>query len=288
MLDIIIFDVELGQCIFFYPRPDKTEFGLMVDCGNTPNFEPIDKLIEWNLLPKKSDERNSKYLLKSLTLTNYDQDHFSGLPYLQKKVEIETTRFPKNISSAELREIKDEITEPIEAVIKIIDNAGEGITLETPYEKRCFHLEQIDFPDEDIDTNKLSQIVFVTFKDVRICIPGDLTSDAWEKILKKANVADYLKGTQIFVASHHGREDGFNENVFKHCKPEVIILSDKDIIHKTQEGQTQTYAGMVQGNGIVLNGKTDKPRKVLTTRSDKHIWIRIEDNGARTYKTITE
>jgi ribosomal protein S4E len=109
-----------------------------------------------------------------------------------------------------------------------------------------------------------------------------------EKILKKANVADYLKGTQIFVASHRGREDGFNENVFKYCKPEVIILSDKDIIHKTQEGQTQTYAGMVQGNGIILNGKTGQPRKVLTTRSDKHIWIRIEDNGARTYKTITE
>ncbi|HNX88457.1 MAG TPA: hypothetical protein PK664_02460 [Paludibacteraceae bacterium] len=288
MLDIIIFNVELGQCIFFYPRPDKKEFGLMVDCGNTPNFEPIDKLIEWNLLPKKSDERNLKYLLKSLTLTNYDQDHFSGLPYLQKKVEIETTRFPKNISSTDLRKIKDEITEPIEAVIKIIDNAGKGITLDTPYEKRCFHLEQDDFPDEDIDTNKLSQIVFVTFKDVRICIPGDLTSDAWEKILKKANVIDYLKGTKIFIASHHGREDGFNENVFKYCKPEVIILSDKDIIHKTQEGQTQTYAGMVQGNGIILNGKTGQPRKVLTTRSDKHIWIRIEDNGARTYKTITE
>jgi hypothetical protein len=80
---------------------------------------------------------------------------------------------------------------------------------------------------------------------------------------------------------------GFNENVFKYCKPEVIILSDKDIIHKTQEGQTQTYAGEVSGNGIVLNGKTEQLRKVLTTRSDGHLWIRIEDNGSRTYKSFT-
>jgi len=286
MLDIVIFDVELGQCVFFYPRGEKAEYGLMVDCGNTPNFEPIDKIIEWNWLPKKTNGNPSKPILKNLTLTNFDQDHFSGLPYLIDKVEIETTRFPKNISSAELKGLKDEITKPIEEVIKIIDNLGNSVTLEAPYNKHSFHLQQSDFPNEDIDTNKLSQIVFVAYNGTCICMPGDLTSDAWCKILKKAKVLELLKQTQIFVASHHGREDGYNENIFKHCRPEVIILSDKDIIHKTQEGQTKTYAGEVKGNGIILNDKTDQPRKVLTTRSDKHIWIRIEDNGTRIYKSF--
>ena len=287
MMDIMIFNVELGQCVFCYPRNDKPEFGLMVDCGNTPNFEPIDKLLEWNWLPKQTKTNPPKHILKNLTLTNYDQDHFSGLPYLRQKVSIETTRLPKNISSEELRQIKDEITKPIEEIIKLKDENTVSVTLDTPYVKDTFCLKQSDFPNEDIDTNKLSQIVFVTYNETCICIPGDLTADAWDKQLNNKKVLEKLKQTTIFIASHHGREDGYNETVFNYCKPEVIILSDKDIIHKTQEGQTRTYAGEVNGNGIILNGKTDTLRKVLTTRNDGHLWIRIEDNGTRTYKSFS-
>jgi hypothetical protein len=286
MIDIVIFDVELGQCIFFYPRNDHPEYGLMVDCGNTPKFEPIDKILEWNWLPETTNTEPKKRILKNLTLTNYDQDHFSGLPYLREKVMIETTRLPKNLSPEEILALKDKVTKPIEEMVQLINEQTGSITLDTPYAKDTYYLEKTDFPEEEIDTNKLSQIVFVTYKESCICIPGDLTTDAWDKLLNKTGVKEKLRQSQIFVASHHGREDGFNENVFKYCHPEVIILSDKDIIHKTQEGQTQTYAGQVSGDGICLNDDKGKLRKVLTTRSDGHIWIRIEDNGSRTYKSF--
>jgi hypothetical protein len=286
MMDIIIFDVELGQCIFFYPRNDHPEYGLMVDCGNTPKFEPIDKILEWNWLPEETKTNPTKKILKYLIITNYDQDHFSGLPYLREKVSIDTTRLPKNVSSTELSEIKDTITKPIKEIINLKDTYTNDANINPPYERDTFYLNQSDFPDEEIDTNKLSQMVFITYKGTCICIPGDLTSDAWEKHLKNKNVIAKLKETQILIASHHGREDGYNENVFKYCKPEIIILSDKDIVHKTQEGQTKTYAGEVLGNGIILNGDKSKLRKVLTTRSDGHIWIRIEDNQSRTYKSF--
>jgi hypothetical protein len=286
MMDIVIFNVELGQCVFFYPRNDHPEYGLLVDCGNTPGFEPIDKILEWNWLPEQTNSNSPKKILKNLTLTNYDQDHFSGLPYLRKKVFIETTRLPKNISSEEIKKIKDEITKPIEEIIKLKNEHTGSVTLDTPYKKDTYYLNQSDFPGEDIDTNKLSQIVFVTYKETCICIPGDLTTDAWEKHLTNSKVREKLKQTQIFIASHHGREDGFNEEVFNYCKPEVIILSDKDIVHKTQEGQTKTYADQVIGNGIILNNNIIQPRKVLTTRNDGHLWIHIEDNGTRTYKSF--
>ena len=284
-MDIVIFNVELGQCVFFYPR-NHAEYGLMVDCGNTLNFEPIDKILEWNLLPEETNDDPLKRILKILIITNYDQDHFSGLSYLRSKVKIEIVVLPKNISSEEIKEIKDEITKPIEEIIKLKDEYIFPIMLDPPYKIDTFYLEQSDFPDEEIDTNKLSQIVFVTYNSTCICIPGDLTSPAWEKHLTNKIVQDRLKETQIFVASHHGREDGFNENVFKCCRPEVIILSDKDISRKTQEGQTQTYIGEVEGNGIVFNGDATNLRKTLTTRSDGHLWIRIEENGTRTYKSI--
>jgi hypothetical protein len=284
-MDIVIFNVELGQCVFFYPR-NHANFGLMVDCGNTSTFEPIDKILEWNWLPEKTDDDPPKHILKNLVITNYDQDHFSGLPYLRSKVKIETSRLPNNISPEEIKTIKDKITEPIKEIIKLKNDHARSVTLDTPYVINTFHLNQSDFPNEEIDTNKLSQVVFVTYKGTCICIPGDLTSPAWEKHLINKKVQDKLKETQIFVASHHGRDDGFNENVFKYCWPEVIILSDRDIAHKTQEGQIQTYAGKVEGDGIVFNSDARNLRKTLETRSDGHLWILIEENGTRFYKNI--
>lgn len=287
MLDIIIFNIELGQCIFFYPR-SQPKYGLMVDCGNKENFEPIDQIIKWKLLPENTNEKPPRPILKNLTITNYDQDHFSGLPYLKSKVKIETTRLANNISSHELRSIKENITKPIEEMIKLKDEYTNSVTLDTPYKKDTYYLEQSDFPDTKIDTNKLSQIVFVSYKGLSICIPGDLDPSAWEKLLLKDGVQSKLKETLIFVASHHGREDGYNEKVFNYCVPEVIILSDKDIVHKTQEGQTQLYSCKVKSEGIIFNGIKEKLRKTLTTRNDGHIWIRLEEDGSRTYKSITQ
>lgn len=100
MMNIFIFNVGLGECIFFYPRTHPS-YAMMVDCGNTTTFEPVDFLIEKNFLTFNSTIK--KYVLSNLTMTNYDQDHFSGLPYLRSKVIIETTNFMKNLTGCKSR-----------------------------------------------------------------------------------------------------------------------------------------------------------------------------------------
>ena len=283
-MDIFIFNVGLGECIFFYPRSHPS-YSMMVDCGNTPTFEPIDFLIEKGFITFNSGI--NKHVLSNLTMTNYDQDHFSGLPYLKSKVKIETVSFMRNLSGQEIKSIKDVVTKAADAVIDILDSyTGQATDYSPPFNKKCFYLSKEDFPNEEIDANKLSQLVFVTFNDTRICIPGDLTYPAWEKHLLDQNVRNLLAGTNIFVASHHGRIDGYNENVFKYCKPEVIIISDKGIIHTTQDGISQTYAAHVNGDGIIFNGNSINLRKVLTTRSDGNLWIRIEENKSKTFKNF--
>lgn len=284
-MDIFIFNVGLGECIFFYPR-NHHDYAMMLDCGNTPDFEPIDFLIEKNFLTYNYDIR--KYILSNLTMTNYDQDHFSGLPYLRSKVKISTVNFMRNLTGQEIRNIKDVVTRAADEVIDILDTyTGSASNYTPPFTKHCYYLLKEDFPNEEIDSNKLSQLVFVSYLGARICIPGDLTGPAWDKHLLNQNVKALLGGTNIFVASHHGRQDGYNENVFKYCNPEVIILSDKNIIHSTQEGLSQKYASKIKGDGIIFNGNSTNLRKVLTTRSDGHLWIRIEDNGTRTYKSFS-
>ena len=285
MMDIFIFNVELGQCIFFYPR-NHPDYAIMVDCGNTQTFNPVDFLINKNFI---SNENNSgMHFLNNLTLTNYDHDHFSGLPYLRSRVKIHSVNFPKNLTSAEVMGLKPVKTDALKNLTQIKDTYTSVLTnYNPPFTKHCYCLEKSDFPGTAIDTNKLSQMVFLTYNGIKICIPGDLTSPAWDKHLLNPLVLNHLQQTVVFIASHHGREDGYNEKIFEYCKPECIILSDAYIKHDTQQGMAQLYASKVSGNGIILNNNFQVYRKTLTTRSDGHLWIRIEDNQSRTYRNFS-
>jgi hypothetical protein len=283
MMDVVVFNVEMGQSIFFYPH-GHPEYGMLVDCGNTQNFDPIDILISSGLI--HHDGRS--HILGNLTLTNYDHDHFSGLPYLSEKVHIDTIRFPKNISAEELLGIKPEKTKALDSVCHLKRTYTVSASYhQPPYRKAAFYLERHHFPmDREISTNNLSQVVFVEYLGTKICISGDLEADGWELMLGNENFKQWLIGTNVFIAAHHGRENGYAEEVFEYCFPECIIISDKKIVHGTQEGMSQAYAEHVIGEGVYLNGDLRNPRKVLTTRSDGHILIRLGDNGVRAYKSV--
>jgi len=103
---------------------------------------------------------------------------------------------------------------------------------------------------------------------------------AWEKILLKDEVRKHLSTTNVIIAPHHGRENGYHEAIFAHCKPEVIVISDKEIMHGTQDGMAQKYSNHVTGQGIYYNGVQ---RRVLTTRTDGHILINFGLDGSREY-----
>ncbi len=107
---------------------------------------------------------------------------------------------------------------------------------------------------------------------VRIVFPGDLTVAAWKKFLMNSTFCDLLRRVNIFVAPHHGREDGYAPEVFKICKPDIIIISDKSIMHDTQKVNYSQHT-----SGILWNGSDIK--KSLTTRSDGAIHIQKTNTG---------
>ena len=247
-MDIIFFNVGLGQCVFGYPR-NNSDYTIMIDCGDTSDFKPIDFLIEKNLIPIKNKKRS----LNNLTLTNYDHDHYSGLAYLREKVNIETTKFPKNLTPEEIDEIKPEKTKALEEVIDIRKTYTHSVENHNPpYVENTFYLNKSDFDTDNVGTNDLSQLVFITFNGTTICIPGDLEKNGWELMLKKTKVKELLKQTNLYVASHHGRDNGFIEEIFEYCKPECVVMSDKHIIHGTQENTASIYENIINGDGIII------------------------------------
>ncbi len=271
--DVLVFDVGLGQSIFIYPH-SHPEYGMLVDCGNTEEFDPIDFLLDKNYI--------SNGILSNLTLTNYDQDHFSGMPYLREKVQIRTVNFAKNLSSSEIKAMKEDVTEALEHTCAIKDTYIHPAPYhQPPYVCQVFHLNKEHL--QNPDTNNLSQVVFVEHHGTVICISGDIEEIGWKTLLAtQPAIKDWLKKTNILIASHHGRENGYCSEVFTHCSPECVIISDKEIIHDTQRDMYSTYGGHVNGDGVRFAGELDK-RKVLTTRDDGHVYIRLLPEGIRSY-----
>ena len=89
--------------------------------------------------------------------------------------------------------------------------------------------------------------------------------DGWECLLKSDDFKSELNRVNIFVASHHGRENGYCKEIFDICKPDVIIFSDSEIKYAIQE-MASTYYNHAQGTEY-----GGKMRHILSTRKDGDI-----------------
>lgn len=286
MIDIVVFNVRLGQCVFFHPHEDP-KYSMMVDCGHDGDFHPIDTLVKYDVLPVNT---KGLYEIGNLTLTNYDHDHFSGLPYITSKAKFRTVTLAKNITVDELVSMKYQYTDALDKLVKLRETyTNDAQDYTPPYTKTTFTLTQPELISAGIEpsTNHLSRMVFVEVANVVICIPGDLEEKSWELMLRKQKVRDLLERTDIFFASHHGRRNGYYRDVFNYCFPECIIISDKEVVHGTQEGMAGIYGPHVIGDGIILKRPSGNVRrKVITTRNDGHIHISIDAAGNVAYQTL--
>ncbi len=127
------------------------------------------------------------------------------------------------------------------------------------------------------DTNNLSLVTFVHHPNVSVILPGDLEKEGWRAMLADRSFQDHLRRVRVFVASHHGRDNGYLPEVFNYCSPDIIVISDTAIQYNTQENCYAQHA-----RGLTSGGTT---RRVLTTRRDCHITIRTISQG---YQVVTD
>jgi len=225
---------------------------------------------------EKTGFRPSNYLrairctgIERFFITNYDNDHVTDLPNVRKACPIGLLHRNKTVAPELLKGLKLEngpLTPGLDEMISMAEtyNAPETIAPDFPsIEWAVFHN---DFPTFK-DTNNLSLVVFIHCEGLGIVIPGDLEKAGWQELLKNTAFRQHLARVNIFVASHHGRENGYCEDVFDHCKPAIVIVSDEEIKYETQGVDYAPHA-----SGVPFNGGTET-RYVLTTRSDGMITI---------------
>lgn len=256
-MEIKIFDVSHGFCAYLIADNGNV---MLFDCGHNERtgFRPSEYL-----------PRNGCRGIEHLIIHNFDQDHVSDLHNLLRILPVEIHYRNRSISPETLTALKLETGPLTSAMQAAIDLHGNYVNeVQTPpefpgIEFECFHNHYPVFQD----TNNLSLVSFVHYDGMGIVFPGDLEKSGWIALLQNPSFCRHLSRVNIFVASHHGRENGYCNEVFDYCNPDIVIISDKEIVHETQKQQYKQHASGVPWNGGPEN------RYVLTTRSDGIITI---------------
>jgi len=244
----------------------------MVDCGSNAStgWQPGTALLARGITA-----------LERLIVTNYDEDHASGFANLNRSVAIFGLQRNGNVSADLLRYLKSE------------DGIGNGVAgLANTF--NYFSGSPLPSVVDDItiaafsnrpglppagfdDENNLSLCVFISCGVHRIIFPGDMEKAGWKALLANPSFVRQLQAVTIFVASHHGRDNGYCEEALNLCPNiQIVVISDKKKGHQSQEtvGRYRRYA-----KGFIYDGQT---RHVLTTRRDGNMHFQIPSVGGAT------
>jgi beta-lactamase superfamily II metal-dependent hydrolase len=261
MFSFTLFDVGHGFCAY---ATTPGGANILFDCGYD---------IDLQFYPSTYFADRGITSISDLVLSHFDQDHICDLPALRRDITFgRITRNP-TVPGNFIRRTKSEngvITAAMESALDMHEKWIHPPTTEPNYggvKVSFFNNAYSSFED----TNNLSLVTFLKYGGLGIVIPGDLECAGWEALLEKPAFCQCLQETTVFIASHHGRNKGYCEEVFEYCKPQVILLSDKNILHDSQEHDyTKHASGMSWGNHT---------RRVFTTRNDGHMRITKEADG---------
>lgn len=271
-----IWDVEHGACTMLHHTLNGIAGRLaMIDSGDTHGWTPAEFI--------RSDLRRAQ--LDYLFITNADQDHMSGLQGLwDAGITVPVMHHNPSFGPAAFQAVKRQSGPLTRDAQRYMQNLSTFTApIDHPFNTSMGGITMSLFWNQWPDftsTNDLSLVVFIKFGQFGILFPGDLEVPGWRSHLRSQAFRNMLSDVDILVASHHGRESGYCEDVFKYCHPQAVVMSDKAIVHDTQ-GMTETYRNRVirhYPSGVMVRSSGNR-RHVLTTRSDGHIQFEVDSQG---------
>jgi len=260
-MNLHVFNTGHGFCAYLVADNNNV---MLFDCGHDDEvgFRPSKRL--------PALDCNG---IETLVVTNYDEDHVSDLANLRQALSIQVLRRNRSITLEQLEKLKLEggpLGPGMKALLAMMERYRCDCVTPPEYTGLEFKFFCNSYPTFT-DTNNLSLVAFIHCAGCSIIIPGDLGQLGWKELLKNPDFVENLKRVNVFVASHHGRESGYLPDVFRFCKPDVIIVSDEKIKFDTQEVD---YAKHASG---IRDRETGGTHYVLTTR--KHGDLVIQSSG---------
>jgi len=270
-----VFDVEHGACAILLAPNGKLA---MIDCGHN----------------SKTGWRPSTYIRNQLgrgvlsyfLVTNADRDHLSDVAGLRENgVHVEALIRNGSPSAPALRVLKEAEGPLTPGVAQFIHMHQTYWGFAVPFNDAMGGVTCATFCNRFPTfwkTNDLSMATFIRFAGVKFLFPGDLEKAGWRGLLQNPAFCAELQYTDIFVASHHGRQTGFCEDIFEYFRPQVVVISDTGIKYETQETVPDYRDVVLSEDGVpVVIGDQLRRRHVLTTRKDGDIIFNVNAGGFR-------
>lgn len=270
-MKIEIHDVDHGGCaVITSPTGER----LMLDCGLNlarpwfPSIAHIGQRVD------------------TLMLMNLDEDHVEDLDSMWRNTKIGALVSNPTVDAAALKAMKPQgMRSGVTMAHTIFRELGHGFlgTWQHALGGIQWHAFWNKYGQDFTDTNNLSLAVFVSWGGFTALFGGDLETAGWRKLLLIPEFRRRLLDVKLFIASHHGRENGQCEELFAWCKPEMIAFSDGRKQYGTQE-TVNWYRQRTSGKfdfSSYRGGLALPPmRKVMTTRSDGTITVDVQKDGS--------
>jgi len=260
-----IFDVEHGQCSLL-----SSDAGahMLIDCGHNggTGWRPSEMLRSRRI-----------FHLDELIITNCDEDHASDLPNVGDVATIGILNRNPTVSGRDLYHLKAHagMGAGIAALADMTTGFSHPIVSSPDYDGMTFRQFWNRYPDEFDDENNLSLVTVMRWPRIdgspgfSILYGGDMERPGWLRLLQRPDFINEMRDISVFVASHHGRLNGFCAELFEWSglRPDIFVISDSGIQHATQETISlyRKYA-----RGVAHYGRQ---RRVMTTRQDG--WFRF-------------
>lgn len=260
---VYIFDVGYGSCAGILTPNGRV---LLLDCArhSPEGWSPHKELVgAW---------------VDTLFFLNLDEDHLSGLPELLSQVPIGALFSNPSVASAQLAHLKAEggMCRGVFRAHTLFANLGAPFAGDWATQDlggvvwRAFWNRYPAFQS----TNDLSLVLFVEFGGFVILFGGDMEEKGWENLMLSPEFRALLPRVNVFVASHHGRENGRHEDLMAAMQPNLVIFSDGPKQFGSQD-TTDWYRQRTTGVlDLDEHGQIrDRRRRVMTTRANGRIVI---------------
>ncbi len=257
---ITFYDVEHGSCCHII-TPNGMH--ILVDVGSKTDSSIVQHIC-YKYFRGKKDK------IDALIITHPHEDHIYDLPalttYLPPRVLwrpkgafdiIPSKNTPEHVAiAATANQINRSYNQSVDARTDPTDSqVNGGVTFKIIMPK--------DEWTDKSDLNTFSSIIVITCYGYKFVLTGDNPASILREMIKSNynGIKEAVGNATVLLAPHHGRAGEFCQEFFDCVNPMLTVVSDKPIVHSTQEETSSLY----KGRGVELYGVQ---RYVLTTRND--------------------
>jgi len=270
MLYLKLWDVKYGNATYIKTPNGKNivqDLGIGALKTGSATFSPLSFL--------KNSMKIDK--LDEVIITHPHADHIKDI-FNFDSFTPEVINRPKHLTKAEIVTAnRKEDQELVEKYIEISTRYNEDISANnTPLHAQnnggtsiqVFH----STGSNPANINNQSVVTVISYAKSKVILPGDNDEESWQELLSQNSFKKAIEDTDIFVASHHGLESGFCNDLFDYFHPKLIIISNGRF---ADNNCLMRYKEIASGLDIHLRNGGIAEKKCLTTKSDGNIEIAI-------------